>query len=89
MDLLDETEGEEYQLVNKTPENTTTTTATNAIKSLNLNTIKPTTDLEGQLLEILQEVLERNKNLEGQFEQYKATVKSTFYNSLLDNDDKR
>ncbi|CAO3642513.1 unnamed protein product [Cunninghamella blakesleeana] len=87
LDLLDEAEGEEYQLVNKSSENNNTIT-TNTIKPFNFNTIKPTTELEGRLLDILQEVLERNKNLEGQFEQYKDTVKATFYNNLLDDDDK-
>ncbi|KAI9306697.1 S-adenosyl-L-methionine-dependent methyltransferase [Cunninghamella echinulata] len=86
LDLLDETEGDEYHLVDKTTGNTTATTMTN--KPIDITKIQPTTDLEIQLLQLLQETLERNQNLEGQFEQYKTTVKSTFYDHLLDNDDK-
>ncbi|KAI8643514.1 S-adenosyl-L-methionine-dependent methyltransferase [Parasitella parasitica] len=50
---------------------------------INLPQIETTTDLERQLIKLLQAAQENTKNLEGQFEEYKEMVKKTFYEPLV------
>ncbi|SAL98208.1 hypothetical protein [Absidia glauca] len=51
---------------------------------VDLAKVQPSTDLEQQLLRLLQDTLDRSKNLEGQFEEYKSMVKTTFFDNLVD-----
>lgn len=51
---------------------------------VDLAKVQPSTDLEQQLLRLLQDTLNRSKNLEGQFEEYKSMVKTTFFDNLVD-----
>ncbi|CAO3697388.1 unnamed protein product [Rhizopus microsporus] len=51
---------------------------------LDLEKVQPTTELEKKLLQMLIESQEELKNLKGQFEEYKSTVKRTFYDTLTE-----
>lgn len=51
---------------------------------LDLEKVEPTTELEKKLLQMLIESQEELKNLKGQFEEYKSTVKRTFYDTLTE-----
>lgn len=51
---------------------------------VDLAKVQPSTDLEQQLLRLLQDTLDRSTNLEGQFEEYKSMVKTTFFDNLVD-----
>ncbi|KAI8341361.1 S-adenosyl-L-methionine-dependent methyltransferase [Chlamydoabsidia padenii] len=55
-----------------------------ALLHVDLTKVQPSTELENQLLRLLQDTLERSKNLEGQFEEYKSMVKTTFFDNLVD-----
>jgi protein arginine N-methyltransferase 3 len=52
--------------------------------TVDLSKVQPSTELENRLLQLLQETLERSTNLEGQFEEYKSMVKSSFFDNLVD-----
>lgn len=54
------------------------------LPSIDLSQIKTTTELEAQLLKLLVATQETTVNLEGQFEEYKAMVKKTFFDSIQD-----
>ncbi|KAI8378976.1 S-adenosyl-L-methionine-dependent methyltransferase [Blakeslea trispora] len=68
---LDELEEEEEQPVLKTQP-----------VQLDLSRVETTTELERQLLKLIQATQEQTSNLEGQFEEYKSMVKRTFYEPL-------
>ncbi|ORX45302.1 S-adenosyl-L-methionine-dependent methyltransferase [Hesseltinella vesiculosa] len=46
--------------------------------------VQPKTPMEAQLLQLLHSTLEKNTNLEGQFDEYKSMVKSTFYDKMVE-----
>ncbi|KAI8142597.1 S-adenosyl-L-methionine-dependent methyltransferase [Fennellomyces sp. T-0311] len=52
--------------------------------AVDLTGIKPTTELEQQLLQLLKNSSERGKQLQQQFEEYKTMVKSTFLANIID-----
>lgn len=52
--------------------------------TVDLSSIKPSTDLERYLLKMLQAAEEKNVELQRQFDQYKARVQNTFLNILAD-----
>ena len=53
-------------------------------KKFDFSTIKPTTELENQLLQMLKNSSERSNQLQEQFEEYKNMVKSTFLANIID-----
>ncbi|CEP18633.1 hypothetical protein [Parasitella parasitica] len=53
-----------------------------AFTTIDISQIETSTDLERQLLKLLQATQENTKNLEGQFEEYKSMVKKTFFEPL-------
>ncbi|KAI7858484.1 S-adenosyl-L-methionine-dependent methyltransferase [Circinella umbellata] len=53
-------------------------------RKFDFSTIKPTTELENQLLQMLKNSSERSSQLQEQFEEYKKMVKSTFLANIID-----
>jgi protein arginine N-methyltransferase 3 len=53
-------------------------------EAIDLNKVEPTTELEKKLLSLLFKAKEDLNNLQGQFEDYKSTVKRTFYDTLTE-----
>ncbi|KAG1047676.1 hypothetical protein G6F43_009892 [Rhizopus delemar] len=53
-------------------------------EAFDLNKVEPTTELEKKLLSLLFKAKEDLNNLQGQFEDYKSTVKRTFYDTLTE-----
>ncbi|KAI8367011.1 S-adenosyl-L-methionine-dependent methyltransferase [Choanephora cucurbitarum] len=53
---------------------------------VDLSRVEPSTELERQLLKLVQASREQTSNLEGQFEEYKSMVKRTFYEPLAQSD---
>ena len=54
------------------------------VDAVDLAAIKPSTELEQKLLQLLQNSSERSKQLQQQFEEYKTMVKSTFLSNIID-----
>ncbi|KAI9498210.1 S-adenosyl-L-methionine-dependent methyltransferase [Zychaea mexicana] len=51
---------------------------------IDFSSIKPNTELESQLLQMLKNSSENSKQLQQQFEEYKNMVKSTFLSNIID-----
>lgn len=59
------------------------------LPSIDLTKIQTSTELENQLLKLLVATQENTVNLEGQFEEYKAMVKKTFFDSIDKEDNEK
>ncbi|EPB81838.1 hypothetical protein HMPREF1544_11422 [Mucor circinelloides 1006PhL] len=67
---------------NEAPAATAEETAFAPLPTIDISQIQTSTELERQLLKLLQATQENTSNLEGQFEEYKNMVKKTFFEPL-------